>query len=97
MKKLMFLAVFAMALGITSCGADDVVDLATDAVCESIEATLRADVDIEFAAYAAEQTSATCSNLKQAIDAYRASDCGADDAFAVQRDALAEDCLTVGN
>ena len=92
MKKLMFVAVFGMALGFTSCGEDDVVDFVCDAVVEE----LRADVDSAFADWQAEETPATCSALKSAIDAFRSSDCGTADAYAAQRDALPEDCSTAG-
>ncbi len=89
----MFVAVFGMALGLTSCGEDDVVDF----VCDSVEAELRAEVEAEIAAYDAEVNATTCANLKAAIDAFRSSECGADDAYAQQRDALPEDCETAGN
>ncbi|WP_298314927.1 hypothetical protein [uncultured Aquimarina sp.] len=92
MKKLMFVAVFGMALGFTSCGEDDVVDFVCDAVIEE----LRADVDAAFADWQAEETPDTCADLRGAIDAFRASDCGAADAYAAQRDALPEDCSTAG-
>lgn len=92
MKKLMLVAVFGIALGFTSCGEDDVVDF----VCDAVEAELRAEVEAEIAAYDAEATATTCANLKAAIDAYRENECGADDAYASQRDALPEDCSTAG-
>ncbi|WP_298546945.1 hypothetical protein [uncultured Aquimarina sp.] len=92
MKKLMFVAVFGMALGFTSCGEDDVVDF----VCDALEEELRVDVESAFAEYEADATPATCAGLKNAIDSYRASDCGSADAYAAQRDALPEDCATAG-
>ncbi len=84
----MIVAIFSMALGFTSCGEDDVVDF----VCDAVEEELRVDVDAAFADWQAEDTPATCSALKDAIDAFRASDCGSADAYAAQRDALPEDC-----
>ncbi|MFD2563499.1 hypothetical protein [Aquimarina rubra] len=92
MKKLMFVAVFGMALGFTSCGSDDVVDFVCDAVIEE----LRADVDTAFAAWQNEETPSTCADLKGAIEAFRASECGSADAYSEQFNALPDDCSTIG-
>ncbi|MDH7446297.1 hypothetical protein [Aquimarina sp. 2201CG14-23] len=95
MKKLMYVAVFGMALGFTSCGEDDVINFA----CDTIDSELRAPVVAALAAYndATTQTEALCSAAKSAIETYRATDCGAADAYATELAALPADCSTVGN
>jgi len=91
MKKNILIMVFGISLIITSCGEDDIIDFA----CDSVEADLREQVEIEIAAYEAAPDEASCVRLKEAIDAYRSSGCGPEDEFATERDALPEDCATI--
>ncbi|WP_378180081.1 hypothetical protein [Aquimarina sp. SS2-1] len=77
MKKLMFVAVFGMALGFTSCGADDVVDFACDQFRDELRESVQADID----AYNADTSStALCEAARDAIESYRSNECG-DNAF----------------
>ncbi len=89
----MFVAVFGMALGFTSCGEDDVIDFA----CDTIDSELRAPVVAALAAYESSANSATCEAVKSAIDVYRSSDCGAADAYTNELAALPADCADAGN
>ena len=90
MKKLMFVAVFGMALGLISCSDDDVVDFA----CDTARDGLREPVDAAIAAYRAEMTEATCNSARSAIETYESSQCG-DDTFSEVLAGL-PDCSTVG-
>ncbi|AXT57281.1 hypothetical protein J8L88_01345 [Aquimarina sp. MMG015] len=92
MKKLMFVAVFGMALGLTSCGEDDVVDFACDAARDSLRATVQVSID----AYEANTSSTSlCEAARTAIESYKSNECG-DDAFD---GILADlpDCSTLDN
>ncbi|SEK79794.1 hypothetical protein SAMN04487910_1149 [Aquimarina amphilecti] len=89
----MFVAVFGMALGLTSCGEDDVVDFA----CDAIDSELRAPVVAALAAYDDNATVAACEAVKNAIDVYRSTDCGAADAYTNELAALPDDCSTLAN
>lgn len=68
----MYVAVCALALGFTSCGADDVVDLA----CDSARDALKASVQVTINAYDAEPNAETCNAAKTAIEEYKANPCG---------------------
>ena len=92
MKKLMFVAVFGMALGLTtSCGEDDAVDF----VCDTARDGLRQSVQASIDAYENTPTEGTCNSARSAINSYQVGECG-DDFFA---DVLAglPDCSTVGD
>lgn len=88
----MFVAVFGMALGLTSCGEDDVVDFA----CDTVRDELRATVQISIDAYNEDTTSESlCEAARTAIESYKGNACG-DGAFDT---ILADlpDCATLGN
>jgi len=77
MKKLMYVAVFAMALGMTSCGEDDVVDLVTDAACDAARPALRETVQTAIDAYNADTSSTSlCEAARTAIETYKSNECG---------------------
>ncbi|GAA0714061.1 hypothetical protein GCM10009430_06670 [Aquimarina litoralis] len=92
MKKLMLVAVFGMAIGFTSCGADDVVDFA----CDQARDALREDVQESIDAYNADTSSSSlCEAARAAIESYKSGECG-DGAFDAILAELPEDCSTVG-
>ncbi len=90
MKKITFIAIFSMVLGFTSCGSDDVENVA----CDIADTELRATVQEALDAYdnATEKTEELCTAAKQAIESYRANECGSADAFATELAELPEDC-----
>ncbi len=92
MKKLICVAVFGMALGLTSCGSDDVVDFA----CDQARDALRASVQTSIDAYNANTSSTSlCEAARTAIETYKSNECG-DGAFD-QILADLPDCSTVGD
>ncbi|MHA7056885.1 hypothetical protein ACWGOQ_0006670 [Aquimarina sp. M1] len=76
MKKLIFVAVFAMTFGFTSCGEDDVIDFA----CDTVRDELRESVQVFIDDYNADATVSNCEAARDAIESYKSNECG-DSAF----------------
>ncbi len=90
MKKIVLIAAFGIAMGLTSCVKDDVEDLITDVNCQGEAAIAESTVKIAIDAYDEVQTNGTCNTLKSAIEDYRAFSCVADDAYSTEYTALGD-------
>ncbi len=85
MKKLMYVAVLGMAMGLTSCGEDDVKDLA----CDTARGPLKDTVQLAIDAYNDNKNEITCEAAKTAIETYKSNECG-DDSFDTVLASLSE-------
>lgn len=85
MKNNVLIILFATSLLFVSCGEDDVKGLA----CDAVDSELRSPVELALKAYNEKpESKELCSALKKAIDVYRGTECGADDAYAREYDNL---------
>lgn len=86
----MYVAVFGMAVGLSSCGSDDVVDFACDTVRDGLKSTVQTSID----AYNEDTSSESlCDAARTAIETYKSNECG-DGSFDTVLENL-PDCSTL--
>ncbi|MFC5047785.1 hypothetical protein ACFSTE_00085 [Aquimarina hainanensis] len=93
MKKTLII-IGCLALGFSSCGEDDV----KTNPCEAIDSGLRLPVEEALNAYtdATPKTETLCKLVQDAIQAYRDTECGADDAYETELGDVLKECATIG-